>query len=122
MRSRLSRSTNARDTVDLHGLTANEAVTLSREAANMWWESADGGKSFSRLLSMVSLTTGTVHTENTPARSLTIVTGKGNHSKGGVGVIGPVVYNTLEAEGWRVTKRPGAVVVSGWNRRGGRSA
>lgn len=37
------RFSNARDTVDLHGLTLNEALTLSQEAANTWWARAGGG-------------------------------------------------------------------------------
>lgn len=49
----------------------------------------------------------------TPSHSLTIITGVGNHSKNRVGVIGPAVQNALEGEGWRTSKRPGAIVVSG---------
>ncbi|KAG8981655.1 hypothetical protein FRB93_008500 [Tulasnella sp. JGI-2019a] len=88
------RSGTARNTIDLHGLTTSEAVTVSNEATNKWWNSSSS--------------------DGPPAQALTLITGRGNHSKGGVGVIGPAVQNALEAEGWQTSKRPGAILVTGW--------
>ncbi|KAG8875345.1 hypothetical protein FRB97_005209 [Tulasnella sp. 331] len=88
------KSNITRNTVDLHGLTVNEAVTLSQEAVNKWWNSS--------------------RSDGPPPQPLTLITGRGNHSKGKVGVIGPAVQNALEGEGWRTSKRPGAIAVTGW--------
>ncbi|KAG8899299.1 hypothetical protein FRB99_006817 [Tulasnella sp. 403] len=82
-----------RHTIDLHGLTVHESLTLVDEALNEWWNSA-GSRSI-------------------PTYPLTIITGVGNHSKKKVGVIGPAVLNALDREGWRTSKRPGVVVVTG---------
>jgi len=91
------RSSTTRNTIDLHGLTVREAVALSHEAVNDWWNSAGP--------------------DDMPSNPFTIVTGKGNHSKGKVGVIGPAVENALEAVGWRMSNRPGAIVVTGLKRK-----
>ncbi|KAG8946542.1 hypothetical protein FRC04_011600 [Tulasnella sp. 424] len=92
-----SRRVNGKDpnSVDLHGTNTQEALAIAREAVRDWWStygSEDG---------------------RTAKKSFSIITGRGNHSRGGVGVIGPAVKNFLEGEGWRFTQRPGTFVVTG---------
>ncbi|TDL24102.1 hypothetical protein BD410DRAFT_786798 [Rickenella mellea] len=75
------------DTVDLHGTTIKEAVVIVKEVLGESWCS--------------------------PARPLTIITGRGSHSSNRVGVLGPAVKNVLDAEGWVVSKWDGGLVVRG---------
>ncbi|TFY83649.1 hypothetical protein EWM64_g373 [Hericium alpestre] len=64
-------------TIDLHGTTVSEAVAIAREVL------AEYGAS--------------------PAQPLKIITGRGNHSFGGVAVLGPAVKAALLADGWNVS-------------------
>ncbi|KAG8934247.1 hypothetical protein FRC02_010308 [Tulasnella sp. 418] len=82
--------------VDLHGLTLHEALTIVREKVNEWWNSAGAG--------------------GVPSRHLTIITGVGNHSANRKAVLAPAVYNALTRDGWRVTKKPGQLHVTGLER------
>ncbi|KAG8987882.1 hypothetical protein FRB90_003076 [Tulasnella sp. 427] len=85
--------------IDLHGTNTQEALTIARQAVEDWWSEygrQDG---------------------NGPTKYFSIITGRGNHSRGGVGVIGPAVKTFLETEGWRFTQRPGTFVVTGSSRR-----
>lgn len=83
--------------IDLHKLTVEAAVTLSLESTSNWWARQERGTS----------------SKGGPQVSFVIVTGKGNHSAGGVGVLGPAVYNALTAAGWRVNRHAGYLTVSG---------
>ncbi|KAJ7777239.1 hypothetical protein B0H16DRAFT_1406818 [Mycena metata] len=80
------------DTVDLHGVTAAEAVVIVNEIL------ADGGWS--------------------AERPLKIITGRGTHSAGRVSVLKPAVRKALEEEGWVVGGWEGGLSVRG--RVGGR--
>jgi hypothetical protein len=42
-----------------------------------------------------------------------IITGRGNHSVGGVAVLGPAVYDALIKEGWNASRSPAGLVVYG---------
>jgi len=42
-----------------------------------------------------------------------IITGRGNHSVGGVAVLGPAVYDALIKEGWNMSRSPAGLVVYG---------
>lgn len=75
------------DVVDLHYCTTAEAVTIVHEVLDEGWVCS--------------------------ARPLHIITGRGSHSTNGVGVLGPVVSNALEREGWRVRQRDGSLLVYG---------
>jgi hypothetical protein len=52
------------------------------------------------------------------ANPLTVITGKGTHSAGGVGVLGPAVKSALVADGWHLSQRDGALIVRGRSGRG----
>ncbi|KAG9040642.1 hypothetical protein FS837_000366 [Tulasnella sp. UAMH 9824] len=92
-----SRQAKSKDSnsIDLHGTNTQEALAIAREAVHDWWSTygSEDGKG--------------------PTKYFSIITGRGNHSRGGVGVIGPAVKNFLESEGWRFTQRPGTFVVTG---------
>ncbi|ORY25627.1 hypothetical protein BCR39DRAFT_600061 [Naematelia encephala] len=85
-------------TVDLHHLTINEAVTISREAAQRWWKTQSDKHQGSNHQSRDKPLTVV------PSRGLTIVTGVGRHSAGQRGVLGPAVANALEVDGWRIDR------------------
>lgn len=76
------------NTVDLHYATVDQAVTLALEAAEQWWSKEKHGR-------------------------LTVITGKGKHSAGQRGVLGPAVARALEDNGWRVQRNDGHVAVLG---------
>ncbi|KZS94582.1 hypothetical protein SISNIDRAFT_453524 [Sistotremastrum niveocremeum HHB9708] len=78
-----------KDTIDLHGVTVEEALVIVREA----------------------LTEG--EAGHSAARPLSIITGVGRHSHNRVGVLGPAVRTMLTGEGWNVTKHDGGLVVRG---------
>ena len=42
-----------------------------------------------------------------------IITGRGNHSKNGVGVLGPAVRNALTTDGWAFDAHPGGIIIRG---------
>lgn len=76
----------SRSTIDLHYMTVDQAVVLAKEAAERWAQAKAGG-------------------------TLIIVTGKGIHSAGNVGVLGPAVQKALAEEGYRVTRQDGYLAV-----------
>jgi len=80
-------------TIDLHGLTLQEALHVARDGVNAWYSSSSSGYA--------------------PGHSLTLVTGLGKHSVNQQSVLGPAVYNALEKDGWRVVKNPATIVVTG---------
>ncbi|KAF7345396.1 Smr domain-containing protein [Mycena venus] len=80
------------DTVDLHGVTAAEAVVIVNEILSEGGWSAD--------------------------KPLKIITGRGSHSAGQVSVLKPAVKKALEEDGWVVGTWDAGVTVRG--RRGGR--
>ncbi|KAF8166564.1 hypothetical protein K438DRAFT_1856968 [Mycena galopus ATCC 62051] len=80
------------DTVDLHGVTAAEAVVIVNEILREGEWSAD--------------------------KPLKIITGRGSHSVGQLSVLKPAVKKALEEDGWVVGTWDAGVTVRG--RRGGR--
>ncbi|KIO26627.1 hypothetical protein M407DRAFT_24071 [Tulasnella calospora MUT 4182] len=100
-----SRQAKSNDTnsIDLHGTNTQEALEIAREAVQDWWSTygSEDGK--------------------VPSKYFSIITGQGNHSRGGVGVLGPAVKNFLDGEGWRFTQKPGTFVVTGSIRRRSRN-
>ncbi|KIJ55142.1 hypothetical protein M422DRAFT_23790 [Sphaerobolus stellatus SS14] len=73
--------------IDLHGLTIEEACVIVKE-----------------------VTTASLPS---PSNPLKIITGRGNHSAGQVGVLGPAVREMLVREGYSVTKWDAGLVVRG---------
>lgn len=90
--------------LDLHGVTVVNALRISRERVEAWWDSLGdtkhirgGGKS--------------VH------GGFKIVTGVGHHSHDGTSRLGPAVSKMLMHEGWRVEVERGFILVVGKSRR-----
>ncbi|KAK7031622.1 Smr domain-containing protein [Favolaschia claudopus] len=77
------------DTVDLHGVTAAEAVVIVGEVLGEGGWGAD--------------------------KPLKIITGRGNHSAGRVSVLKPAVKKALEEEGWVVGTWDGGVILLVWD-------
>ncbi|KAG1738903.1 uncharacterized protein EDB91DRAFT_440960 [Suillus paluster] len=74
-------------TVDLHGTCVQEAIVITSEILEK-----EGCS---------------------PASPLRLITGRGTHSAGGVGVLKPAVHRALVAEGWDVRMWDGGLVVRG---------
>lgn len=81
--------------LDLHGTNVKDAVRIAREGVTAWWARTSSGGG------------GGVHT------GYRIVTGKGTHSQGGKGKLGPAVGRMLIREGWKVEVGSGVLVVTG---------
>ncbi|KAL4252908.1 hypothetical protein ABKN59_003584 [Abortiporus biennis] len=81
------------ETIDLHGATVAEGISIVRELLN---ENPNGP---------------------TPSKPLKIITGRGLHSVNGVGVLAPSVKAALERDGWNVTTWQAGLVVKGRNLR-----
>lgn len=82
-------------TVDLHGVTVREALSIVSEELNKWWSLPSGG--------------------GNRREALTIVTGAGRHSPNQVAILTPSVAKYLQREGWRadVDRQRGVIVVRG---------
>ncbi|KAK4050246.1 hypothetical protein OIV83_003567 [Microbotryomycetes sp. JL201] len=74
---------NARETVDLHGLTLHHAQLVVKDALNLWY---------------TNLQTQGVQPGQRP---LKIVTGVGRHSAGSTPVLMPSIVKMLDREGWK---------------------
>ncbi|KAI0741630.1 Smr-domain-containing protein [Daedaleopsis nitida] len=83
MRTRVIRPN--RESIDLHGTIVSEAVAVCRDYLTEHW-------------------TG---------KPVQIITGRGSHSKNGVGVLGPAIKNALAEDGWIFDTQEGAIVVRG---------
>ncbi|KAI0820302.1 Smr-domain-containing protein [Trametes gibbosa] len=73
--------------IDLHGTVVVEAVAIVRDYL------AEHGATY--------------------AKPLRVITGRGNHSRNGVGVLGPALRNALTSEGWLVDTCDGGLVIRG---------
>lgn len=88
--------------LDLHGVTVDNATRIARQRTKAWWD----GLGESRIA-------GYGQGRGGAREPFRIVTGLGRHSEGGRGKIGPAVFKTLIAEGWRVEAESGEVLVTG---------
>ncbi|KAG8532772.1 uncharacterized protein KY384_002650 [Bacidia gigantensis] len=88
--------------VDLHGVQVRDAQAIASRKAEQWWESS--GREWAR---------------EGKARNggLRIITGRGQHSQGGKGRLGPAVGAMLVREGWKVEVGEGVIDVVGKVRR-----
>ena len=84
--------------LDLHGVSIADAVRITEERVAKWWNKVKmkEGRRGERI-----------------GGGLTVVTGRGAHSKEGRGRIGPAVVKMLVREGWKVEVGSGQVVVTG---------
>lgn len=101
----ISSACTEHDTLDLHGLTVAEACVIVQEAINASPPSL-GSRSQALLLpGRLLLSVSAL------AQPLKIITGRGRHSVGHIGVLGPAVKEMLRAEGWHVKKKDGELIV-----------
>ncbi|KAK6908117.1 hypothetical protein L486_07491 [Kwoniella mangroviensis CBS 10435] len=76
--------------IDLHNLTINEALTIANEQLDQWWKVEK-----ERRLERWKIT---------EQGRFIIITGVGRHSVNNKGVLGPAVSNDLERKGWKVDR------------------
>lgn len=98
-------SSSSASQIDLHGVTVQDAVRISRTRAAQWWAALAEDK-----------INGRVGAQRR-ADGFKIITGKGTHSEGGRGKLGPAVSQALIADGWRIEQDSGAVTVKGKSRK-----
>ena len=84
--------------LDLHGVNVQNAVRIAEHEVNSWW--AREAQEWSRR--------GTAR-----EGALKIVVGKGHHSEGGKGKLGPAVAGMLMKEGWKFSIEQGYINVVG---------
>jgi hypothetical protein len=84
--------------LDLHGTNVKDAVRIARAGVTAWWARTGAGSGGGE---------GGGHT------GYRIVTGKGTHSEGGKGKLGPAVGTMLIREGWKLEVGSGFLVVTG---------
>lgn len=85
-------------TLDLHGVTVQQALKIANERVTDWW----------------------VKTTSTDSRAVTpfhIITGMGTHSKGGVSKLGPAVSKMLLKGNWKIEVSNGHIIVRGVQKR-----
>ncbi|KAJ5267123.1 hypothetical protein N7478_009931 [Penicillium angulare] len=86
--------------LDLHGVTVTNAIRITRERVDAWWD---------RLGDTKHVRGGGKHVHG----GFRIVTGVGNHSHNGIARLGPSVSRMLIREGWRVEVDRGFLIVQG---------
>ena len=77
------------NTIDLHGCTVHQGLSITREAINDWY---------------VRISTTSLPPDQ-PVPRLTIVTGQGKHSPHGHSVLYPSIVKMLREEGWSFLER-----------------
>lgn len=90
--------------VDLHGIDVLNAVRIAQEKVEFWWSSTAEIRATGRQ--------GAAERGN----GYRIVVGRGTHSEGGKGKLGPAVSKMLRAQGWRFENEGAAIVVRGKQR------
>lgn len=90
--------------LDLHGIDVLNGVRIAREKTEAWWERLGESRVNGRV-GAGDRSTG-----------FNIVVGKGTHSEGGKGKLGPAVMKALRGDGWRVEGAGAVVVVKGRQR------
>ncbi|KAL5343779.1 hypothetical protein BJX70DRAFT_122479 [Aspergillus crustosus] len=93
------------NTLDLHGVSVQDAVRITSRRVSQWWESL-GDSKYMR------------GSDGEAARGgYRIITGVGRHSHDGTSRLGPAVGKMLAREGWRVAVGEGVLTVVGVVRR-----
>ena len=90
--------------LDLHGVSAQDAVRIASSKVAEWWE-MQGDAKYIR------------GGNNTTRQGYEIVTGVGRHSQNGTSRLGPAVGKMLAREGWKFEVREGVLIVVGVVRR-----
>ncbi|KAJ5634525.1 hypothetical protein N7528_002367 [Penicillium herquei] len=89
--------------LDLHGVTVTNAIRITRERVEAWWDGLGDTK---------YVRGGGKHAHD----GFKIVTGVGNHSHDGTSRLGPAVSKMLLREGWGVEIERGFLIVTGKSR------
>ncbi|KAK5987741.1 Smr domain-containing protein [Cladobotryum mycophilum] len=84
------------DNIDLHGVSVYDGVRIARQKALSWWESR-----------------GKIRGEKKQICTLTIITGIGRHSAGGVSQLRKSVAAALLQDGWKMRVETGKFVIIG---------
>ncbi|TKA21704.1 hypothetical protein B0A50_08786 [Salinomyces thailandicus] len=92
--------------LDLHGIDVVNGVRIARERVRAWWKSV--GERVGE---------GRGGAEELRAGGFGVVVGRGRHSEGGKGKLGPAVGKALREDGWRVENTGAVLVVWGKARR-----
>ncbi|KAL7946636.1 hypothetical protein V8C42DRAFT_318414 [Trichoderma barbatum] len=87
-------------TVDLHGVSVLDGVRIARQRAVDWWQTRRASRQESRQGRLSE-------------QSLTIVTGLGHHSAGGVSPLRKAVGAALTRDGWKFRVETGKYVLTG---------
>lgn len=82
--------------IDLHGVIVQDGVRIARQKALNWWENLGDTKS-----------------RKARERPLTIITGIGRHSAGGVSQMRKAVAAALLQDGWKVEIGTGKFTLTG---------
>ncbi|KAJ5759265.1 hypothetical protein N7520_006421 [Penicillium odoratum] len=86
--------------LDLHGITVVNALRITRERVNAWWNDLGDTR---------HVRGGGKHVHG----GYKIITGVGNHSHDGTSRLGPAVSKMLTKEGWRLEVNRGFLIVIG---------
>ncbi|KAI9890480.1 MAG: hypothetical protein M1814_003964 [Vezdaea aestivalis] len=100
---KLAQSQSTPSSVDLHGIDVRNGVRIASERVGAWWARVK-----ERVSEPVRGQGKTVIRER-----FEVITGKGTHSAGGVGKLGPAVFKTLVAEEWKIEVGDGVMWVFG---------
>lgn len=93
--------------IDLHGVSVKDAVRIAKFRTEAWWNRRKGVRGVD----------GRIGEINSFIDHLTIVTGRGAHSTGGLGKIGPAVSTMLLRDGWNIAINEGYIHVNGKGRK-----
>ncbi|BFZ59752.1 hypothetical protein YB2330_000769 [Saitoella coloradoensis] len=97
-------SNSTANRIDLHGVSVQEALVITKEAVTQWW-------SRTKVMEYKTYDVG--------AEALWIITGVGNHSEAGESKLGPAVRRWLEKDGWVVKGGgKGSLAVTGVMKKG----
>lgn len=86
--------------IDLHGVTVDNAIRITRDRVAAWWDALGDRK---------HVRGGGKHVHG----GFKVVTGAGRHSRDGTSRLGPAVSKMLLEEGWRVEIDRGFLTVTG---------
>ncbi|KAL3464069.1 hypothetical protein BJX64DRAFT_102530 [Aspergillus heterothallicus] len=101
----LVNSQSSWNSVDLHGVSVQDAVRITSQRVERWWDSL-GDSKYMR------------GSDSEEARSgYKIITGQGRHSHDGTSRLGPAIGKMLAREGWKVEVGHGDLTVVGVVRR-----
>ncbi|PTB71246.1 hypothetical protein M440DRAFT_1406779 [Trichoderma longibrachiatum ATCC 18648] len=82
-------------TVDLHGVSVLDGVRIARQRTVDWWQALRQSRE-----------------QQLPKQSLTIITGVGHHSTGGVSPLRQAVAAALKRDGWKFRVETGKFIIT----------